>query len=118
MLLLALTAVQAAGLTIHALDRVDLQRFSQAREISARAISAWRTVILAPADRRGQMLAELELPSGLAATLDEAPLARMEQPPIPPPIARMLRLDLLGGGPPRFRPRDIITSWGEHGPIS
>ena len=115
-LLLALTAVQAAGLTIHALDRVDLQRFSQAREISARAISAWRTVILAPADRRGQMLAELELPSGLAATLDEVPLARMEQPPIPPPIARMLRLDLLGGGPPRFRPREIITSWGEHGP--
>ena len=54
--------VQAAGLTIHALDRVDLQRFAQAREISARAISAWRTVILAPADRRGQMLAELELP--------------------------------------------------------
>ncbi|MFC7540860.1 hypothetical protein ACFQU2_17265 [Siccirubricoccus deserti] len=30
-LLLALTVIQAAGLTIHALDRVDLQRFSQGR---------------------------------------------------------------------------------------
>jgi hypothetical protein len=116
-LLLALTAVQAAGLTIHALDRVDLQRFAHAREISARAISAWRTVILAPVDRRGQMLAELELPQGLEATLDDAPLARLEQPPIPPPIARMLRLDLLGGGPPRFRPREVLTAWSGRGPV-
>ncbi len=115
-LLLALTAVQAAGLTIHALDRVDLQRFAQAREISARAISAWRTVILAPADRRVQMLAELELPQGLSATLDDEPVARLDQPPIPPPIARMLRLDLLGGGPPRFRPREILTGWGDRAP--
>ncbi|MBL6458585.1 HAMP domain-containing protein [Belnapia sp. T6] len=114
---MALTAVQAAGLTIHALDRVDLQRFSQAREISARAISAWRTVILAPAERRGQMLAELELPAGLTATLDDLPMARLDQPPVPPPIARMLRLDLLGGGPPRFRPREIITSWEQRAPV-
>ena len=116
-LLLALTAVQAAGLTIHALDRVDLQRFAQAREISARAISAWRTVIIAPPDRRGQMLAELELPQGLEASLDTGPVARLDQPPIPPPIARMLRLDLLGGGPPRFRPREVLTAWGERSPI-
>ncbi|WP_043335812.1 ATP-binding protein [Belnapia moabensis] len=116
-LLLALTAVQAAGLTIHALDRVDLQRFAQAREISARAISAWRTVNLAPADRRAQMLAELELPQGLDATLDGRPIARLDQPPIPPPIARMLRLDLLGSGPPRFRPREVLTSWGERSPV-
>lgn len=115
-LLLALTLIQAAGLTIHALDRVDLQRFAQAREISARSISAWRTVILAPADRRARMLAELELPSGLSATLDAQPLARFDQRPIPPAVARMLRLDLLGGGPPRFRPREAITSWGDHGP--
>ncbi|WP_236037395.1 ATP-binding protein [Belnapia arida] len=116
-LLLALTAVQAAGLTIHALDRVDLQRFAQAREISARSISAWRTVILAPADRRGQMLAELELPQGLEATLDEKPLARLDQPPVPPPIARMLRLEQLISGSPRFRPREVLTSWGERGPL-
>lgn len=115
-LLLALTLIQAAGLTIHALDRVDLQRFAQAREISARSISAWRTVILAPADRRAQMLAELELPSGLSATLDAQPLARFDQRPIPPGVARLLRLDLLSGGPPRFRPRELITSWGDHGP--
>ncbi|GGC58834.1 hypothetical protein GCM10011504_41330 [Siccirubricoccus deserti] len=115
-LLLALTVIQAAGLTIHALDRVDLQRFSQGREISARAISAWRTVILAPPQRRAQMLAQLELPVGLTATLDDAPLARPELPSIPATMAGMLRLDLVGQGPPRFRPREIITSWSPRGP--
>ena len=110
-LLVALTLIQAAGLTIHALDRMDLQRFAQAREISARALSAWRTVVLAPPDRRHQMLAELELPPGLAVELDDEPRARRDQPPVPPPIARMLRLDFLMQGQLRFRPREIITSW-------
>ncbi len=116
-LLLALAAVQAAGLTIHALDRVDLQRFAQAREISQRAISAWRTVMLAPPDRRAQMLAELELPSGLSATLDDRPLVQPHHPPMPLPVARLLRLDLFGGSPPRFRPREILTAWVPNGPI-
>nr|WP_149537169.1 ATP-binding protein [Siccirubricoccus phaeus] len=114
-LLLSLTVIQALGLTIHALDRVDLQRFSQGREISARAISAWRTVILAPPERRQQMLAELEMPQGLEVTLEDKPRARRDQPALPPPILGMLRLDVIGLGPPRFRPRDVITSWGGPG---
>ncbi|TCZ58790.1 HAMP domain-containing protein [Roseicella aquatilis] len=109
-LLLALAVVQAAGLTIHALDRVDLQRLTHAREISLRAISAWRTVLLAPPDRRAQMLAELELPTGLSATLDEVPLARPEFEPMPPPVARLLRLDLFPNSPPRFRPLQVLTA--------
>jgi len=115
-LLLSLTVIQALGLTIHALDRVDLQRFAQGREISARAISAWRTVILAPPERRAQMLAELEMPAGLTATLGELPAARRDDPPLPPPMLGMLRLDVIGLGPPRFRPREVITSWVPHTP--
>ncbi len=57
--------VQAAGLTIHALDRVDLQRFIHAREIAGRAFGAWRTALLSPPDRRAQMLGDLDLPEGL-----------------------------------------------------
>jgi len=116
-LLLALTVIQAAGLIIHALDRMDLQRFAQARDISARALSAWRTVVLAPPERRAAMLAELELPPGLAVTLEDHPLAQFDQPPVPPPIIRMLRLDLLMQGPPRFRPRELITTWQHGAPI-
>ncbi|HYF09963.1 MAG TPA: hypothetical protein VD970_20285, partial [Acetobacteraceae bacterium] len=72
-LVFALMAVQAAGLTIHALDRVDLQRLVQAREMSARAFGAWRTALLAPPDRRATMLSELELPPGLEVELASRP---------------------------------------------
>ena len=51
-LTLALMLVQAAGLTIHELDRVDLQRLGVSRELSARAFGIWRTMLLAPSDRR------------------------------------------------------------------
>lgn len=107
-LLLGLTLVQAAGLTIHALDRVDLQRFAQAREISARAFAVWRTVVLAPPERRAQLLADIELPTGLTATLDEEALVPPGLPPPPPPVMRLFRLEQLqGGGPRAFRPREI-----------
>ncbi len=107
-LLLGLTLVQAAGLTIHALDRVDLQRFAQAREISARAFGLWNTVALAPPERRAQMLADIDLPPGLTASLDEQALVPAGTPPPPPPIMRLFRLDRLqGAGPVRFRPREV-----------
>ncbi|MBW8269963.1 ATP-binding protein [Caldovatus aquaticus] len=106
-LILALAVVQAAGLTIHALDRVDLQRIVQAREVSARAFGAWRTALLAPADRRAALLADLDLPPGLGAELSERPLVRAPMAPPPPEVVRMFRLDLLALGPPRMRPREI-----------
>ena len=107
-LLLGLTMVQAAGLTIHALDRVDLQRFAQAREISARAFGLWRTVVLAPPDRRAQLLADVELPPGLTASLDDMPLVQGGAPLPPAPVMRLFRLDQLqGAGPMRFRPREV-----------
>lgn len=106
-LILALMLVQAAGLTIHALDRVDLQRFIQAREIAGRAFGAWRTAILAPADRREQMLADLDLPEGLRVELEDEPEVRLGAPPPPPDIVRLFRLDLLNSGPHRLRPREV-----------
>jgi signal transduction histidine kinase len=112
-LLLALMAVQVAGLTIHALDRVDLQRFQQAREMSARVFGLWRALLLAPHDRRETILAELDLPTGIEASLDEEPLFRPQVPP-PPPVVRLLRPEALLSGPPRIRPREVILSGGRH----
>ncbi len=106
-LILALMAVQAAGLTIHALDRVDLQRFIQAREIAGRAFGAWRAAILAPADRREQALADLDLPEGLDLSLDDEAIVRPGAPLPPPDIMRLFRLDLLRAGPHRLRPREV-----------
>lgn len=113
-LILALMLVQAAGLTIHALDRVDLQRFIHAREIAGRAFGAWRTAILAPPDRREQMLADLDLPEGLTVELGRQPLVRAGAPPPSPEIMRLFRLDLLGGGPQRLRPREVRLGPPDH----
>jgi len=104
-LLLGLMFVQMAGLTIHALDRVDLQRLVQAREISGRAFLAWRTVSLSPVERRQQMLADLDLPPGLTATLDDWPLVQPGMPAPPMGAVKLYRLDQLGA-PGRIRPRE------------
>jgi signal transduction histidine kinase len=107
-LLLALTLAQGAGLLIHALDRVDLQRFALSREISARAFWLWRAVLTTPPDRRAAVLADAELPPGLNATLDDDPLVEPGMPPPPVPAMRLFRLDQIASvGPPRFRAREV-----------
>jgi signal transduction histidine kinase len=53
-LLLSLMLVQIAGLTIHALDRMDVLRLAQDRDAAVRAVSFYRSVLLAsPAARFG-----------------------------------------------------------------
>ncbi|WP_342452460.1 ATP-binding protein [Pararoseomonas baculiformis] len=106
-LLLALMAVQAAGLTIHALDRVDLQRAATEREMSARLFGLWRAIVVAPPERRSSILSDIELPQGLEATLDDQPVVRVGMLPAPPPVLRMVRPDFMMGGPPRLRPREV-----------
>lgn len=110
-LLLGLTLVQAAGLTIHAFDRVELQRFAQAREISARAFAVWRSMVLAPPDRRMALLADIELPAGLTATLDDHVLVPLDAIPPPVPAMRLFRMEQIASGGPRgFRPREVRLS--------
>ena len=48
-LLVGLVVVQAAGLTIHALDRIDLQRLAQARYVAVRVVGIYRAVMMAVA---------------------------------------------------------------------
>jgi signal transduction histidine kinase len=111
-LTLALMLVQAAGLTIHALDRVDLQRLGVSREISARAFGIWRTVLLAPPDRREAMLFDIDLPDGLAADISEIPAVRPGMPRAPLALVRLFQLDLIASSPPRFRPREALVASG------
>ncbi len=106
-LVLALMVVQAAGLTIHAFDRIDLQRVLMEREMSARAFGVWRTMLASPPDRRGALLADMDLPNGLDASLDPASGVRRDMGPPPPPVLRMMRPEALASAPPRFRPREV-----------
>jgi hypothetical protein len=116
-LVLALMLVQAAGLTIHALDRVDLARLAEAREMAARAFGAWRTVLLTLPERRAIALAELDLPDGLTASLGATASVQPTMPPPPPPMMRLFRPDLLAAGPARFRPREAIAAHGRFGEL-
>lgn len=109
-LVIGLMVIQAAGLTIHALDRVDLQRLAQAREVSSRIFGLWRAVLLTPPERRDMMLSEIDLPSGLSADLDARPIVRPGMMPAPPPAVRLFRLEVLLNAPPRFRPRDVLMA--------
>lgn len=72
-LLVGLAVVQIAGLAIHALDRIDVQRLAQAREIAVRAVSTYRTVQMTATERRQAVLAELDRTPGLSAELTEDP---------------------------------------------
>ena len=72
-LLVGLAVVQIAGLAIHALDRIDVQRLAQAREIAVRAVSAYRTIEMTAPERRHAVLTELDHAPGLSAELTEDP---------------------------------------------
>ncbi|MGG5888231.1 ATP-binding protein [Falsiroseomonas sp. HC035] len=113
-LLTGLILVQVAGLTIHALDRVDLQRFQQAREISQRSYGAWRSLLQVAPERRRGLVDDLDMPPGLSLSVDDEALAKPGYPPPPPPLIRLLRLDGLRHAPPRFRPREVLIATDRH----
>ncbi|MGG5822581.1 ATP-binding protein [Falsiroseomonas sp. HW251] len=109
-LIVGLVLVQMAGLTIHALDRVDLQRFQQAREVSQRSFAVWRGLVLASPERRAALIADIDLPPGLRIAYEDEPAAKPHYPPPPPPILRLLRVDAMMSAPPRLRPREVVIS--------
>ena len=63
--------MQVAGLTIHALDRIDVQRLAQARDVAVRVMAIYRTV---GDDRPGRSASrcwrELHRAPGLTAELE------------------------------------------------
>jgi signal transduction histidine kinase len=83
-LLLSLTAVQVAGLTIHALDRIGLQRLGLARDIGVRTINLYRVIAMTPPEDRPAVLKELTPTPGLRASLSETPPAPGRLKPSPP----------------------------------
>ncbi len=103
-LLIGLALVQAAGLTIHAFDRMDLQRLEQTRSLSVRVMSLYRTVVMTAADDRDIVLHELRQTPGFSAELSKtAPVT--ELPPAPFFLQRLMRVNLdLVPTPGRLRP--------------
>ena len=89
-LLAGLIVVQAIGLGIHALDRIDVQRLAQARAVSARFMSVYRSVVLTPPSERDELIQKVDL----RATLSDAPPTPPDDIiPMPPGLERLLRVD-------------------------
>jgi hypothetical protein len=107
-LLAGLVAAQLVGLAIHGFDRVEALRGEAAREAAQRIALLWRAAVLAPPADRARALREVELPPGIAASLDDAP--RTNATPPPP----FLRREAWGGppmrAPPHLRPREMRIS--------
>src|ERR1700710_383992 len=68
-LLIGLAIVQMAGLTIHTLDRLDVQRLAQSRNLATRVAGVYRTMALTDPPRRAAVMADLHRGPELVATL-------------------------------------------------
>jgi signal transduction histidine kinase len=113
-LLAGLAVVQIAGLTIHALDRIELQRIAQMREIASRTMSIYRSVALTPAEQRETVVKEFNLHDGTEVRLDPGPPAS-GLPLSQPPLQRELRVNMqLVPTPPQQRPREIQIYGGPY----
>lgn len=112
-LLVGLIIVQGLGLTIHAFDRLDVQRLAQARDLSIRIVSLYRTLALTEPENRAKVMAELHRGPDLKATLSNLP-PESELPEMPTPEQRLLRvnMNLLPIGTPQLRWKDLVIYGG------
>jgi signal transduction histidine kinase len=107
-LLLGLFAVQVVALTIHAFDRIEIQRAQQAREAIGRTAALWRTLIMSEPARRDAIARGFDLPEGVSATVDPTPLAA-ERGLITDPGIDRIAAGLARLGPPHMRPREVLV---------
>jgi signal transduction histidine kinase len=112
-LLLGLAVVQVAGLTIHALDRIDVQRLAQARDVSLRVAGLYRAVITVPPEQRPLMLSDLHRGPGLTAEISQSPppLVLPEMPPFEQRLFRV-NMNLVPVGGAQMRWRDMLWLGG------
>jgi signal transduction histidine kinase len=96
-LLAGLALVQVAGLTIHALDRIDVQRLAQGRAIGLRVLPIYRLVAAAKPAERARVLAREHLPKMITATLSDSP-PDTTLPEVPRPQQAPFRVGVNFGG--------------------
>jgi signal transduction histidine kinase len=111
-LLVGLALVQAAGLTIHAFDRIDVQRLAQARNLSVRVMALYRAVVMTAPEDRELLFRDVPQTPGFEAEISRTPPI-VDLPETPFPVQRLFRLNLdLVPMPGRFRPVQILMLGG------
>jgi len=110
-LLLSLMLVQIAGLTIHALDRIDVIRVAQDRDAAVRAVSLYRSVLLASPEAQAGVVKEFDDRDDADAQLGPTAFAP-DAPKSDPAEVLELRVNtLLVPMPAADRPKQILW-WG------
>ena len=112
-LLAGLAIIQGLGLTIHAFDRLDVQRLAQARETASRIINVYRILALTESDRRQAVLAEMHRGPDMQVQLSQFP-PQEDLPEMPTPEQRLLRvnMNLMPLGAAQLRWRDLVIYGG------
>ncbi len=105
-LLLGLILVQAAGLTIHAFDRIELQRNAELHNLGLRAMNIYKSVVSTAVAERAAALKEMDLGAGVTGHLAFGPPVTPER--APPFVVSQIRssFPLVQFRPPN-RPIDI-----------
>jgi signal transduction histidine kinase len=109
-LLAGLVVVQAVGLAIHALDRIDFARLNNEREVGGQVAGIYRIIAESDPSARAAELQKLQLPSGFRAFLTTIPVLGPLRP-APQPVQRMLRHHLQTMPiAARLRPTQIVIA--------
>lgn len=133
LLIVGLGIIEAIGLTIHALDRIDFDRRMVEQEAQNRVGMIYRSIVETPPADREKELEALHLPPSFHATLTPGPDPDMvdhavDAPSGPPGMDRMERMDRmtrmvlmhpadnLPPLPPHLRPRHIMFQPDHHSP--
>ncbi|WP_261390230.1 ATP-binding protein [Asaia lannensis] len=113
LLIAGLCVVQAAGLTIHALDHLNIADRAEMHENEHHAFSIYHTLVeLPPADREAG-LAAIETPSNFKIVLDSKPDTHLPGAFIPIPLG--LNPMMRGGPPPGMQEEGGFLPPGEMG---
>ncbi|GBR37346.1 two component sensor histidine kinase [Neoasaia chiangmaiensis NBRC 101099] len=85
-MIVGLCIVQMAGLTIHALDHLDVVRRTELRENQHHAFSIYRTIAETEPAARPATLNELHIPSNFTVVLSDRPDQKLHGTDIPMPL--------------------------------
>ncbi len=115
-LLVGLVIVQAAGLTIHAFDRIELQRFAELRDLGIRSMSIYRSAVSTSSGEREAALKEMDLGPKLTAALTAGPPVTGEL--MQAPYAGQIRVNMsLVPVRPANHPREVVirgAPWSDY----
>jgi hypothetical protein len=108
-LVAVLVLTQAAGLTIYGLDRLELQRLADARDLATRVAGIYRSMVAQPPESWPALAHEAETSPGLRMTVD-AKSPRDDTPAATPEVQQLVRPYLtFSAMPPALRPRMVMV---------